>query len=93
MIIAVDYDGTLEISGEMNLFLINRLKSQQKKGVIVILWTCRDGKRLVEALNNLRSAGFSPNLVNENAPQSIKQLGYNPRKVLADIYIDDKNAQ
>lgn len=37
------------------------------------------------------AAGLRPNLVNENAPQTVKALGYNPRKVLADIYIDDKN--
>lgn len=91
MIIAVDYDGTLDINGILNMGLISKLKSRQKNGDIVILWTCRDGKRLSDAVNHLLNAGFRPNLINENAPQSIKKLGYNPRKVLADIYIDDKN--
>ena len=65
-------------------------KGNQKQGDIVILWTCRDGKRLTEALNILAKSGFKPNLVNQNAPQAIQALGYDPRKILADIYIDDK---
>lgn len=90
MILACDYDGTLEINGKMNLDLIARLQTSQRQGNIVILWTCRDGARLGEAMKNLMKAGFRPNLVNENAPITIRQLGYNPRKILADVYIDDK---
>lgn len=93
MIIAVDYDGTLEINDNMNMALIGKLKARQRSGDIIILWTCRDGKRLNEAVTNLMRVGFRPQLVNENAPSVINQLGYNPRKVLADVYIDDKNAK
>lgn len=92
MIIAVDYDGTLEIKGDMNIALIQRLKMSQKQGNIIILWTCREGKRLHEAIIKLKQCGFIPSIVNENAPQTIKALGYSPRKILADVYIDDKNA-
>lgn len=91
MIIAVDYDDTLEIKKTMNTALINTLKSKQQNGDIIILWTCRQGKRLIEALTNLKKVGFAPNLVNENVPWMIKSFGYNPRKIYADIYIDDKN--
>lgn len=90
MIIAVDYDGTLYKDGQINIGLIQRLKREQRKGNIVILWTCRNGERIIEAVQNLQSNGFKPNLVNQNAPQVIKSLGYDPRKILADIYIDDK---
>jgi hydroxymethylpyrimidine pyrophosphatase-like HAD family hydrolase len=90
MILAVDFDGTLYDGDQVNYKLINRLKKNQKQGDIVILWTCRDGKRLTEALNILAKSGFKPNLVNQNAPQAIQSLGYDPRKILADIYIDDK---
>ena len=93
MIIAVDYDGTLEINDNMNMALIGKLKARQRSGDIIILWTCRDGKRLNEAVTKLLRVGFRPQLVNENAPSVINQLGYNPRKVLADVYIDDKNAK
>lgn len=91
MIIAVDYDGTLEIDGTMNMLLIRRLKKEQRRSSVVILWTCRAGNRLNEALIRLKQSGFTPNYVNQNTPETIKTLGYDPRKVLADIYIDDKN--
>ena len=90
MILAVDFDGTLYDGSQANVGLINRLKVSQKQGDIVILWTCRDGKRLTEALTTLARYGFKPNLVNQNAPQTIMALGYDPRKILADVYIDDK---
>ena len=89
MIIAVDYDGTLENNGVMNHALIRKLKASQKAGNAVILWTCRNGARLNEAVSNLRKAGFAPNRVNDNMPEIIARLG-NTRKVYADIYIDDK---
>ncbi len=44
----------------------------------------------MEAVNLLAKSGFKPNLINQNAPQTIASLGYDPRKILADIYIDDK---
>ena len=34
--------------------------------------------------------GLKFNYINCNTPGTIKRLGYDPRKVLADIYIDDK---
>ena len=92
MIIAVDYDGTLENSGQINLQLIAALRTAQRRGDTVILWTCREGKRLGEALATLRTAGFRPNLVNANAPEAIRALGHDPRKIYADVYIDDKGA-
>lgn len=93
MIIAVDYDGTLDINGEMNIPLIRKLATQQRRGDIIILWSCRAGERLELAVQNLQRAGFRPNYVNSNTRETIMRLGYDPRKVLADIYIDDKNAR
>lgn len=91
MIIAVDFDDTLQLSnGEPNRVLISRLNTEQRKGNTIILWTCREGKRLNEALIFLQKNGFKPNLVNQNSPQAIAMLGHDSRKVYADIYIDDK---
>lgn len=90
MIVAVDYDGTLESGGQINLPLIARLRAAQRRGDTVILWTCREGKRLQEALRALQGAGFRPQLVNANAPEAVRMLGHDPRKIYADIYIDDK---
>ena len=55
-IIAVDFDGTLCYSnwpelGEPNLPLIEYLKAWQKKGNKLILWTCRAGDALDNAVS------------------------------------------
>ena len=90
MIIAVDFDGTLQIDGKPNLPLIDYLVKSRNKGAILILWTCRAGKSLTEAVHFCRQNGLLFDFINDNPPLVIRQLGYNPRKILADIYIDDK---
>lgn len=90
MIIAVDYDGTLYANGMANAGLIGRLRAAQRRGDIVILWTCREGNSLREALALLERVGFRPNYVNRNAPEGIVRMGHDSRKVFADLYIDDK---
>lgn len=92
MIIAVDYDGTLCTGGKVNAALIERLSAAQRQGNVVILWTCREGESLREAVLFLRRHGFSPNLVNQNHPAAIRMLGHDSRKIWADVYIEDKGA-
>lgn len=93
MIIAVDYDGTLFANEKPNRPLIDRMRREQQRGSTIILWTCREGKTLAEALRTLRSCGLVPNYVNCNSPEAIRYLGHDTRKILADVYIDDKNAR
>ena len=93
MIIAVDYDGTLWANNTANINLIQRLKRAQAQGNIVILWTCREGKSLAEAVTTLQANGFRPNYVNCNSPNAIKRMGHDSRKIYADVYIDDKSAR
>lgn len=94
MIIAVDFDGCLarRKNGKLepNMPLIQHLKRNQAAGITVILWTCREGKSLREALAFLREHGFMPNFVNRNSPEGLKRLGHDSRKVFADVYLDDK---
>lgn len=90
MIYAVDFDGTLSIDGRPNEQLIGFLRARQSMGDTVILWTCREGRRLGEAAAFLVRNGLRPDYVNANAPQAIRMLGHDPRKVYADVYIDDK---
>lgn len=90
MIIAVDYDETLVFGKEPNLQLIRQLIGAQRQGNIVILWTCREGSSLAEALSVLARHGLRPNLVNQNAPAAVARIGHDTRKIFADIYIDDK---
>lgn len=90
MIIAVDFDDTLYIGNKPNTMLFETLKARQRAGDIIILNTCRAGVRLNEAVAFAEKNGLRFNAVNDNIPPVIKMLGFNPRKIFADIYIDDK---
>lgn len=90
MIIAVDFDETLYISGKPNTPLFRLLIAKQKQGDIIILNSCRQGQRLKEAIMICLQNGIRFNAVNDNIPLTIQRFGYNPRKIYADIYIDDK---
>lgn len=91
MILAVDFDGTLcDGNKNPNTALFAQLRQRQRAGDIVILWTCRSGKTLQEAVTFCMAHGLRPNYVNENAPQAIAMFGGDTRKIFADIYIDDK---
>lgn len=90
MIIAVDFDGTIEINGHANATLISQLAQRQRRGDIIILWSCRSGKSLHDAVEFMRQNGICPNYVNQNAPSAVAMLGHDSRKIYADIYIDDK---
>lgn len=95
-VIAIDFDGVLcrdawpEI-GEEIPFAVGQVKILQRKGNRIILWTCRSGKKLQEAVAWCRARGLIFDAVNENLPELIQKYGTDPRKVGADIYIDDKN--
>ena len=93
MIIAVDFDGTLQINDKANIGLIRKLIQAQRCGDVIILWTCREGNRLAEALLFLQKHHFRPNYVNCNCPDAIARLKCDPRKIFADVYIDDKSAR
>ena len=99
MIYAVDFDGTLcenkfpEI-GLPNLPLIEFLKAEQDKGNTIILYTMREDELLDDALDWLMSEhDFYPDEVNDNAKEMKEAFGNNPRKVFANVYIDDHNAK
>ncbi len=96
-IIAVDFDGTLcenkwpEI-GEPNKELIDYLKEQKETGVKLILWTCRVGEILENAVKWSAEQGLIFDAVNENLPEVIAFMGGDTRKIFANEYIDDRNA-
>ena len=93
-IIAVDFDGTLcedkypEIGKpiEKTIDFIRR----NRDGIKLILWTCRRGHRLLEAIEWCYDHGIKFDAVNQNLPEVIETYGGDTRKVFADIYIDDK---
>ena len=93
-IIAVDYDGTIDFAGfpkvgKIDKKALNVLKHLQNEGVKIILWTCRAGKYLDDAVECCKQNGFIFDAVNENIDE-VKKAGFESPKVLADYYIDDR---
>lgn len=94
-IIAVDFDGCLcsnnwpEI-GEPNLHAIYELRRRQRNGCKIILWTCRVGKALQEAIDFCHVLGLDFDAVNANVQEVIDEYGGDARKIFAHEYWDDK---
>lgn len=94
-IYAVDFDGTLCESkwpdiGAPNKRLIEHLRHEKYyHGAKIILWTCRVGQRLDEAVEWCKRFGLYFDAVNENLPENIVEYGNDSRKIYATCYIDD----
>jgi len=95
MIIAVDFDGTIvehryPAIGRVRPFAFETLKALSEKKHRIILWTFRAGAELEEAVAFCRNNGLEFYAVNKNYPEE-KWDENDSRKILADIYIDDRN--
>lgn len=94
LIIAVDFDGTIvehkypNIGKEFpnSIYFLKKIKEQKH---LLILWTCREGKELKEAVDYCKSRGLEFDAVNKN----IVDFGDNiaKSKILFDLSIDDRN--
>ena len=91
MVIAVDFDGTIT---DKNIFpkigafkehALEAIKNFQKHGHKVVLWTCREGTYLEDA----KLALYHKDIFLDGYNYSPYQL--QSRKIVADVYIDDKN--
>ncbi len=94
-IYAIDFDGTLcqeafPQIGEANQRMISYVKYLHNNGNKLILWTCRNGDRLQEAVSWCDAHGITFDAVNDNLPETLALYGTNSRKITADYYIDDK---
>lgn len=95
-IIAVDFDRTLCIGnnwpniGEPNRRVINYIRHSKHLGAKIILYTCREGKLLDDAIYWCSQHRIEFDAINENIPEVINWMGNNSRKIVADEYIDDK---
>lgn len=100
-ILAVDFDGTLckfafPKIGEPNHALIeNLIKLQLEDGAKIILWTCRGGAFLEEAVEWCKAQGLVLHAVNDDLPEiKDSEFGRNKsKKVFAHRYIDDAAMQ
>lgn len=93
--IAVDFDGTIvehkyPAIGKELPFATDTLKMLQKKGHRLILWTYRTAEELKEAVDFCEQRGLHFYAVNKNYPEE-KDAHALSRKILADLYIDDRN--
>ena len=96
LVIAVDFDGTLFENaypgiGKPKQMTINWCKIAKQRGNYLILWTCREGDLLTDALNACLGVGLEFDAVNENLQHRIERFGTDPRKIGADIYLDDRS--
>lgn len=97
-IAAVDFDGLLvenrfpEI-GKIRQPIFNAVKRLQERGWKIVLWSCRTDDMLSEAIAFCTNHGLVPDAVNENIKEVQEYFGGDTRKVFANIYIDDRNAQ
>lgn len=91
MVISIDFDGTIT---EKNIFpeigkarehAFEAIRHFQELGHKCILWTCRYGQSLIEAINWLALNNVKMDAYNENL------YPLQSRKIVADVYIDDKN--
>ena len=95
MIIAVDFDGVIVEDkfpdvGEPDMGLVNLLNMAYNQGHSVILWTSRVDDKLDTAVETCKKIGLSLTAVNNGDPGNISQYGTDPRKIYADMYLDDK---
>ena len=97
MIIAVDFDGTIvehkyPSIGKEIPFAIATLKQLQDDGHRLILWSCREGRLLQEAVEFCHKRGVDFFAVNSNYPdEDVDQSAIRSRKLKADMFIDDRN--
>ena len=91
-IVAVDFDGTLSLDsqypniGRFNTHLYEALMRLRSIGWSIVLWTCREGKELREAVEWCKMNGLEFDAINENP----SHVPFKSRKVVADMYIDDR---
>ena len=94
-VIAIDFDGTLFETDYPHIIrpifpVIDMAIARKEKGDKLILWTCRAGKELLDAITACNKEGLYFDAVNDNLEEMKETWGNNPRKVAADEYWDDR---
>lgn len=96
-VIAVDFDGTICKEegfpgvGEPIAYAKEAIRKIEEIGGTIIIWTCRTDDALKSALSYLKDNDIPFHYVNENCEQMKEFYNNDPRKIGADIYIDDKS--
>lgn len=100
IVVAVDFDSTIANSrtifpliGDPIEGALEGIKKLHEKGFWLIVWTCRETEEQKEHMINwLKEHNIYScfDAVNENLPHVIESC-WDARKVIADIYIDDRS--
>lgn len=97
MTIAIDFDGTIvehkypEIGAEIP-FATETLKLLIKEQHQLILWSCREGQLLDDAIEWCRKRGVEFYAINRDYPEeSRRNNNHFSRKLKVDMFIDDRN--
>lgn len=93
--IAIDFDGCLCESkwpeiGAPYIDVIEAAKEKRAKGFKLILWTCRCGELLENAVKWCADHGLVFDAVNEQVPELLNRYGSDSRKIFAEEYWDDR---
>ena len=94
-IIACDFDGTLCENkfpqiGEPRKDILDKLKKEKSSGAKIILWTCREGDVLAEAIEWCKKFNIIFDAINENVEEVLSWMGASSRKIYATEYWDDR---
>lgn len=94
-VIAVDFDGTLCENrypqiGAPRRYIIGAIKQAQAAGASVILWTCREGELLQQAIDAAAAWGLNFDAINDSLESWKTSFQNNPRKIGATEYWDDR---
>ena len=92
--LAIDFDGTIVEHaypkiGKPIPFAIETLRMLHNDGHRLLLWTVREGKLLQEAIDYCEQNGIYFFAANANFPEENRENS--PRKLMADLFIDDRN--
>lgn len=94
-VIAIDFDGCLcenawpEI-GAPHEDVIAAALAERAAGTKLILWTCRTGELLENAVAWCAERGLVFDAINDDLPERVEKYGTPGRKVSADEYWDDR---
>jgi len=96
MYIAVDFDGTIvehkyPYIGKEIPFAVMTLKTLQKEGHKLILWSVREGELLDEAVAWCKERGLEFYAANRDHPDEVSDPTDGGRKLGVDMFIDDRN--
>lgn len=87
MIIAVDFDGTISrgkfpaIDGEQP-YAGESLRKLHDEGHKIIIWTCRTGEQLLNAINWLLERKIPFDRVNDHDPKNVAKYGEGGKKYM-----------